>query len=58
MAITSKKFNSLIGQKRTIEEFKKLGLLGKCPHCNRKTQERLNIIQDKLEDGCEMMVIL
>lgn len=58
MPMTSQKFTYLIRQKNTIGEFLKLKLLGKCPHCNRKVQERLNLIQDSLEDGCEMLVVI
>jgi len=54
--LTSKDFNKKIGQKHILEKVLEYGLL--CSHCTDKIQFEIDAIQDYLENGAEMGVVL
>jgi len=56
MSLTSQEFNTKIGRQQILREVLKTDL--PCPRCRTKFEQEIDKIQDYLESGAEMGVIL
>jgi hypothetical protein len=53
--MNSTTFNALNEEKRMLIKMQSFETL--CSECNEKIQERLNAVQDEIEEACEMLVV-